>query len=107
MFGMNNLTISAVDGFMADGIRKYARDHELEVDAESVVSVLLTRFTRRRARRMVIEQYAGRCGISFRQAVTRLNDDAEARADLVAMEIDWDEFFGFLLQMLTILIKLM
>jgi len=106
MFGLNNLATTSIDTFLENGVREYA-NQELEVDADSVVSVMLTRFTRRRARRVVLEQFAGRRGISFREAVEVLNDDAEARAELVTMEIDWDEMFNFLLQMLSILIKLM
>lgn len=107
MFGLNNLATASIDTFLENGVREYAKRNEMEVDADSVVSVMLTRFTRRRARRVVLEQFAGRRGISFREAVEVLNDDAEARAELVTMEIDWDEMFNFLLQVLSILIKLM
>lgn len=107
MFGLNDLAAMSIDDFLRQGIVSSCEARGYEVDAESVASVLLTRWSSRRARRIVIEQFAGRRGCSFKDAVEILNESPEARGELEVMEVDWDEMFGFLLQLLTLLIKLM
>lgn len=107
MFGLNEESIALLDGYLNQGIRKYADDRELEVDRDTVASVMLTRFTRRRARHAVLNAYAASKGVSLREAAKMLNEDPAARDELVAMEIDWSEMMAFLLQLLEIFIKLM
>lgn len=107
MFGLNNESLELIDGYLNRGVKAYADDRGLEVDHETVASVMLSRFTRRRARHAVLNAYAAKKGVSIREAARMLNDDPAARDELVAMEIDWSEMMSFLLQLLEIFIKLM